>query len=237
MGEVAVRVYHVYPTYQTKSYLSRMDYNPNKLIVRVPTIGHEIMVNLFDIMKGSGTGYPERYGKSSIVMGGSADVKLRQGFKSPDFSLYEMNEGNQNSSEIDDITTPTVVFEVAYTQSTHDVSLEAARHICLTGGDVLLVVVIDIGHERGSDPRELKSVTWSHWEEDLDGYGPIEDADADDVNVVRANKGEGEEEDEDLILPAATAFKAVITEADGRKRRIQAVQTAQFKVRINSCWL
>jgi hypothetical protein len=43
-----------------------MDYNPNKLIVRVPTIGHEIMVNLFDIMKGSGTGYPERYGKAAL---------------------------------------------------------------------------------------------------------------------------------------------------------------------------
>lgn len=98
MEEVAVRVYHVYPTCQTKSYLSRMDYNPNKLIVRVLTIGHEIMVNLFVIMKGLGTGYPERYGKSSIVMGGSADIKLRQGFKSPDFSLYEMNEGNKNPS-------------------------------------------------------------------------------------------------------------------------------------------
>jgi hypothetical protein len=83
----------------------------------------------------------------------------------------------------------------------------------------------------------LKSVTWSHWEEDLDGYGPIEDADGDDINVVRADRGEGEEEDEVLVLPAATAFKAVITEADGRKRRIRAVQTAQFKVRINSCWL
>jgi hypothetical protein len=45
-----------------------MDYNLNKLIVRVPIIGHEIMVNLFDIMKGSGTGYPEHYGKSSIVI-------------------------------------------------------------------------------------------------------------------------------------------------------------------------
>lgn len=235
MGEVAVRVYHIYHVCRTKLYLSRLDYNPNKLIVRVPTIGHEIMVNLFDIMKASGTGYPERYGKSSIVMGGSADVKLQQGFKSPDFSLYEVNEGDQNPSEIDDITTPTVVFEVAYTQSTRDVSLEAARHICLTGGDVLLVVVIDIEHERGSDPRELKSVTWSHWEEDLNGYGPIEDADSDDVNVVCADRGEGEEED--FVLPPATAFKAVITEADGRKRRIRAVQTAQFEVRINHHWI
>jgi hypothetical protein len=120
------------------------------------------------------------------------------------------------------------VFEVAYTQSTRDVSLEAARHICLTGGDVLLVVVINIGHERGSNPRELKSVTWSHWEEDVDGYGPIEDVDDDDVNVVCADREEGEEEDR--VLPAATAFKAVIIEADGRKRSIRAVRTAQFEV-------
>lgn len=54
--------------------------------------------------------------------------------------------------------------------------------------------------------------------------------------MVRADRGEGEE-DEDLVLPAATAFKMVITEADGWKRCIWAVQIAQFKVQINSCWL
>jgi hypothetical protein len=107
------------------------------------------MTDPFDVMKQSGTGYSrEPYRGSSIIMGGSADVKFPGGHKSPDFSLYEVKDGDGYAIG-DDNTTPTIVFEVAYTQPTRSVVLEAARHICLTGGEVLLVVAIDLIHKGG----------------------------------------------------------------------------------------
>jgi hypothetical protein len=208
----------------------RINYNPNRLIVRVPTIGHEIVGNIFEILHASGTAYPQKYVASSIMMGGSADVQFRRGVKSPDFSLYDVKEGNPDSSEVYENDVPTIVFEVAYTQSTRDVSFEAGRHICLTGGDILLVVVIDVKHKRGSKPRKLEAVTWSHWEEHVDSYRECMNEEGDEINVVRAEREAGEDEEEH-VLPAASAFSALITEADGKLYRIRATRTAQYQVR------
>jgi hypothetical protein len=207
----------------------RISYNPNRLIVRLPTIGHEIVGNLFEILHASGTTYPPKYGASSIMMGGSADVQFRRGVKSPDFSLYDVKEGNPDSSEVYENAVPTIVFEVAYTQSARSVSFEAGRHICLTGGDVLLVVVIEVNHKRGSRPRQLETVTWSHWEEDVDSYRECVNEDGDEINVVHAEREEGEDEEEH-VLPAASAFSALITEADGKLYRIRATRTARYQV-------
>lgn len=60
-----------------------LDFNPDKLIVRIPTLGHEIMSDLFDVMKQSGTGYSrEAYRGSRIILGGSpklaATLRKRQ---------------------------------------------------------------------------------------------------------------------------------------------------------------
>ena len=147
----------------------------DKLIVRFPTIGHEIVSELFNIMSKAGTGYPERYRRSSVAMGSSANIHNSGGYKSPDFSLYEIDEDNR--SEILDRTSPMIVFEVAYTQPSRKVELEAARHICLTRGQVQLVIAVDIVHRAKTKPRELVSVTWSHWEEDVHSYREAEDAD------------------------------------------------------------
>ncbi|KIM85872.1 hypothetical protein PILCRDRAFT_4992 [Piloderma croceum F 1598] len=137
----------------------RIDFRPDKLIVRVPSIGHEMIGSLMDK---SGSGYPELYGRSRIVVGGCADIHYNSGHKSPDFSLYEVKDGGVSNDQ--DSSTPTVVFEVAYSQTTRSVVQEAARHICLTRGEVQLVVAIDIAHKTGTRRRELESVTWSHWE-------------------------------------------------------------------------
>jgi hypothetical protein len=176
-----------------------IDFRLDKLIVRFPSIGHEIMSNLFHVMAKSGTGYPERYGSSTIIEGGSADIHHHSGYKSPDFSLYEVNDNNP--SKILDSTTPTIVFEVAYTQPTRSVVLEAARHICLTRGEVQLVVAIDIVHKANTKPRELKSVTWSHWEEDVLSYREVESGEQGEVDDIRpeAPDGGNEEEDEDGV--------------------------------------
>jgi hypothetical protein len=135
-------------------------------------------------MNQSGTGYSRvPYHGSRIVIGGSADIHHSTGYKSPDFSLYEVND--DNPSKILDNTTPTIVFEVAYTQPTRSVVLEAARHICLTRGQVQLVVAIDIIHEANTKPRKLKSVTWSHWEEDVLSYHEVKVGDEGEVDDLR----------------------------------------------------
>jgi hypothetical protein len=186
--------------------------------------------SLFHLMAKSGTGYPELYGRSRIVEGGSADIHYNSGYKSPDFSLYEVKDGGGGVSDDQDSSTPTVVFEVAYTQHTRNVALEAARHICLTRGEVRLVVAIDIVHKRGVRPRELESVTWSHWEEDVLKCDVVEHED-DEVDEVYPERGD-EENDEDYVLPPATAFTAVVAQPGGRKRyRIRAEETAKWQVR------
>lgn len=217
-------------SYQT-DFIS-VDFQPDKLIVRVPTIGHEIMTDLFYLMKQSGTGYStESYRGSRIVLGGSADIHYTSGYKSPDFSLYEVKDGGGDTID-DDNTTPTIVFEIAYTQTTRSVVLEAARHICLTGGEVLLVIAIDIVHKTNTNPRELESVTWSHWEEDIGGFDEVKNPDDYEVNSIFPDRGD--DNDEDYVLPPATAFTGVIHGPDKRKKyHIRAVQTDKWRVRQN----
>ena len=77
------------------------------------------------------------------------------------------------------------MFEVAYIQPTRSVVLEAARHICLTRGEVQLVVVIDIVQKTDTKPRELKSVTWSHLEEDVQSYREVEDGEQGEMDDIR----------------------------------------------------
>jgi hypothetical protein len=179
-------------------------------------------------MAKSGTGYPELYSGSRIVEGGCADVHYNSGYKSPDFSLYEVRDGGVSDDQ--DSSTPTIVFEVAYSQSTRSLVREAARHICLTRGQVQLVVTIDIVHKRGTSPRELESVTWSHWEEDVLSHDVVEDYD-DELDQVSSERGD-EENSEEFILPPATAYTAVVAQPGGQRRyRIRAEEMGKWQVR------
>ena len=188
-----------------------------------------MMGSLFTLMARSGAGYPELYGRSRIIEGGCADIYYNSGFKSPDFSLYEVKDGGGVSDDQDN-STPTVVFEVAYSQDTRSVVEEAARHICLTRGEVQLVVAIDIVHKTGTKPRELESVTWSHWEEDVLSCDVVEHED-DEMDKVHPDRGD-EENNEDYVLPPATAFTAVVVQpGSGKRYRIRAEQTAKWRVR------
>jgi len=182
---------------ELKTHMAKREYGRvyDKLIVRFPSIGHKIMSNLFHVIAKSGTGYPERYGSSTIIESGSADIHHDSGYKSPDLSLYEVNDNNP--SKILDSTTPTIVFEVVYPQPTRSVVLEAARHIYLTQGEVQLVVAIDIVHKANTNPRELKSVTWSHWEEDVLSYCEIEDGEREQVDDIRPEAPDGGNEEDD----------------------------------------
>jgi hypothetical protein len=91
------------------------------------------------------------------------------------------------------------VFEVAYTQPTCRVVLEAARRTCLTRGEVQLVVVIDIVHKTDTKRRELKSVTWSHLEEDVQSCREVEDGEQGRWTTFDQKHGGNEEEDDDDV--------------------------------------
>ena len=212
-----------------RPYIS-VDFRPDKLIVRLPTLGHEIMSDLFHVMARSGTGYPECYGNSTIIEGGSADIHYCSGgYKTPDFSLYEVKDGEGVVND-DDNTTPTIVFEISYTQTSRNLAKEAARHICLTMGWVLLVVAIDIIHERNTRPRKLHSVTWSHWEEDVRAHGVVTKQDEEEVNEVHAERRHGED-DTLHVLPPATAFLALMSvPGDDKRHRIRVTETAKWEV-------
>lgn len=126
-----------------------------------------------------------------------------------------------------DNSIPTIVFEVTYGQSTRYLALEAARHIRLMMGQILLVVAIDITHEPNTRPKKLQSVTWSHWEEDVKAHAVITKQDGDRVYEVEAERSP----EEDPL--SATAFKALIPVSDpddDQLLRIRATETFKWEL-------
>jgi hypothetical protein len=167
------------------------------------------------------------YGSSSILAGGSADIRYEDGgYKSPDMSLYEVNKGEGARQ----IYAPTVVFEAASTRSSRNLAMEAARHICLTLGLVKLVVTINIVLQPNTFPRKLQSVTWSHWEEDFSAFCVVPKQDSQEINVIREERRH-EEDDSLHVLPSATAFSAVIhSPSMDQKYRIRVTETEKWEV-------
>jgi len=99
-------------------------------------------------------------------------VPLTKGVKSPDYSLYEVTDhGQPGETELN--STPTVVFEYGYTETSHKLALDTARHLLLSQGLVQLVVVVDVKRQPGSQDGSmtLEGVTWAHWEVDGSSFG------------------------------------------------------------------
>jgi len=115
-------------------------------------------------------------------------------------------------------------------QTSRNLAEEAAWHICLTMGWVLLVVTIDIIHEPNTRPRKLHSVTWPHWEEDVGAYGMVTKQDDEEVNEVRAERRQGE--DNTLhVLPPATAFSALMSvPGDDKRYRVRVTETVKWEL-------
>ncbi|KAH9060368.1 hypothetical protein EDB83DRAFT_2552254 [Lactarius deliciosus] len=207
----------------------RLDFRPNKLILRLPSLENGLISNLL-IVAISDAPYQDCYGRSSTVLiGGSTDINYLNGngCKSPDFSLYELKgrrDGARSITDSADSGIPTIVFEATYGQSTRCLASEAARHICLTMGQVLLVVAIDITHEPNTRPKKLQSVTWSHWEEDIKAQSEITKQDGDRVYEVEAERSPG---------VSATAFKALIPITgpdDDQLLRIRVTETFKWEL-------
>jgi hypothetical protein len=131
------------------------------------------MTDLFEVMRQSGSIYSSSlYRGSEIILGGSTDIHYGSGYKSPDFRIYKLRDGIRDTM-CDDNTTPTILFEVAYTQPSRSISQEAAHHICLMGGEILLVVVINIEHKVKMNPRELKTANGTYTTEGAHSAVPL----------------------------------------------------------------
>lgn len=166
------------------------------------------------------------YHGSQIVECGTADVPLTQGSKSPDFSLYEItHRGEYGESELN--STPTVVFEYGYSESSHKLALDAARHLLLSQGLVQLVVVVDVKRKSGAQGGSmvLEQVTWAHWEVDGSSFEEVDSSWRGDLDDPRPDR----EVDEDFVQPPAEAYKAVI-EMDGTKYNLRASKVNEWEV-------
>ncbi|KZP28506.1 hypothetical protein FIBSPDRAFT_852647 [Athelia psychrophila] len=150
---------------------TRVELCDETLVVGHPTsIGHEIMGHLFTDLCRDGGGQPEGfYNGAQIITGGTTDVRLADGIKVPDYSLYALTANPSSSLSHTLNSYPTVAWEVAYSETERKLARDAARLICFSHGLVQLVVTINITHMQVAT-KELATVRCSCWEMDLDAF-------------------------------------------------------------------
>ncbi|KAG2126631.1 uncharacterized protein EDB93DRAFT_1257451 [Suillus bovinus] len=190
----------------------RVDYNEGVLIVHCPSLGHEILPELFDVMRHAGTSYPREYHGSKITQGGSSTITLEAGSKSPDFSLYEVKE---SSRQVEQVTNgiPTIAFEVGHWEGERKLTMDAGRLICLSKGMIQLVVTIDIDHEvekQNHGRRKLKSVIWTHWEMDAEYPQIVGKGDTYELNKLLPERDGKIIKDTETVQPVPDAYRAVV---------------------------
>jgi hypothetical protein len=78
--------------------------------------------------------------KSNIRLGGSTDVKLTDGIKCPDFSLYEDHPAKEALTK----AYPTVVWEVAYSEDEKKLAHDLGRLLVCSHSRVRLAIGIKI---------------------------------------------------------------------------------------------
>lgn len=152
----------------------------NHLFLEYPTRMHEIVPIIFTHLGDQGTHIPD-----GLRNGASTDIYFPGALKTPDFSIYEVGSFNSNAPATAECADnrynyPTVVFEVAYSQTLPDVSKAAARIIALSAGAVRLVVAIKVQYnspkstEDGDLVRKpIETVMVDYWMlTGLDELGP-----------------------------------------------------------------
>ena len=117
----------------------------DKLIFHYLTFRHEIMNTLFfnvniDDAKGHSL---FSLSKSYVCMGGSANVDLEDGIKSPDFSMYDRHPTKKPITQ----AFPTVIWEVAYHQNKKDLACTLGRFVACSLGRVWLAISLKIEHD------------------------------------------------------------------------------------------
>lgn len=214
MGKAAVRLNNQLP----KPILSgpftddrSLHYSPidQKLIVHLPLLSHELVDDLVEAFKSTMT----LENQSSIRRGGSANVKLKDGtVKSPDTSFYDntpprdsKKESVKNMAAIQ--SNPTMVWEIAMSQSEKKLCRDCGRFIAASGGLVKSAFGLSAECGRANENRLLKKIAVWMWGIKDFYFTPnptpqqLEDA---NCGVVRrlADDGFTEQDDEEEVKPA-----------------------------------
>jgi hypothetical protein len=164
-----------------------------------------------------------------VHLGGSADVDLEDGVKSPDFSLYEDHPAKPPQTQ----ALPTVVWEVAYSEDEKKLAHDLGRYVACSLGRVRLAIGVKIEHDRAmaGKPRGLRKVTCAFWEADYTKtFATLEESGSKLLNhLTRCNQYA--DDADDYIVPAATKFPCV-SEFDGKYVKFvvseHALYTASF---------
>jgi len=145
-------------------------------------------------------------GKSNLRSGGSTDVPLVDGIKSPDFSLYEESDSQPLLA-----AWPTVTFEVAYAENDRKLARDCGRYVACSSGKVQLAMGLNIEHypiEPGN-PRKLKRVTCTYWTlDDIKTFVTLKKSGSRLNHLTRCDSYSDHDEEEH-VLPAATKFSCV----------------------------
>lgn len=145
-----------------------MHYSPEDqlLIVKLPLQSHEVAGDMLKAFEKSASSAS----LANIRMGGTADVKLKDGtHKSPDASYYDLTppladgpeETPEQMASIE--SNPTMVLEIAVSESAKKLARDCARYIIASGGmiNTALGAWIECGSE--AEGRELKKVVITLW--------------------------------------------------------------------------
>jgi hypothetical protein len=137
------------------------------------------------------------------MTGGSADVILADGIKSPNLSLYEENPQTKAITDC----WPTVVWEVGYSQSAAKLAYDLARYVACSQARVQLAIGLNIERNPlGPKPRGLKKVTCALWE--VDDIEELADPGSQELDrLVRCDSFA--EDAEEHVVPPATAFSCI----------------------------
>jgi hypothetical protein len=132
-----------------------------------------------------------------ITDSSKADIRLEDGVKSPDGSLYETNHKLSPSVA----RYPSVVFEVGYSENSRKLAMDAARHICMSRFNIQLVIAIDIIHKN----NELTNVDMAFWE--MRDVISAKEFDGETNKLTRLDEYK---DDDECVPPPANAYFAVL---------------------------
>jgi hypothetical protein len=149
------------------------------LFLKYPSVIHEIMPDVFSRLLVKGNHFPSGVKpKSELINMGTPDIRLVNGSKTPDYAIYEQNEDDKETLEVQ--IHPTIVFDVGYSQPVQDLRHAAVRLIGSTQGAVRLVVAVKLSYQKvaGQDREVIEQVTAEYWEpeevEKITGWkGPL----------------------------------------------------------------
>jgi hypothetical protein len=175
--------------------------------VQCPLAGHEIISNLFFTINDRDSDGVLLYSNGrDLRSGGSTDVLLVDGIKSPDFSLYEESDVRPMVA-----AWPTVTFEVAYSERRKKLARDCGRYVACSSGKVQLAIGVNIDHYPivSGNSRVLKQVMCTFWGlDDVKVFDTLEGAGQQLDHLTRCDEYT-DKDDKTFVLPAPTKFSCI----------------------------